>query len=300
LVLPWKIRLYGWWEGYVLPRRRRPPPRSGRGHATLASRRAATAARHDALQQAAVDGDPHRGRREAAGGRLRLAYIPEIVKPLGLNPAMSVLDLSAGLGGAARAMVTRYGAWVNGREMSPVLAEHGMAQSSKAGMAKQAPVGVYDPECLVHPSCYDCVFAKESFFTVADKARLLDGVEQCLKSRGQLLFTDYVIDPAVPPSGAIQAWFAYEPLELHPLTIEQTINELLQRNFDVRINEDITERHRSMILGAIAALVEHVSSHQLDQETRTAVVEEVELWARRVAALDAGLRVYRFYALKSF
>jgi hypothetical protein len=51
-------------------------------------------------------------------------------------------------------------------------------------------------------------------------------------------------------------------------------------------------------LTAIQNLRDHLASHSINAETRLAVVEEVELWARRVAALQDGLKVFRILALK--
>ena len=113
-----------------------------------------------------------------------------------------------------------------------------------------------------------------------------------------MLFTDYVYDKEEPRSAAIKDWIAKEPMEPFPLTMQQTINSLQQRNLDIRINEDITDAHRTLILAAIQSLTEFLQSRSLDNETKVAVVQEVEQWARRVAALQSGLRAYRFFALK--
>ncbi|MEI7610814.1 MAG: phosphoethanolamine methyltransferase, partial [Rhodospirillaceae bacterium] len=57
--------------------------------------------------------------------------------------------------------------------------------------------------------------------------------------------------------------------------------------------------HRMQILAAIKSLTEHLEKHYLDKETKINVIDEVETWAQRVAALGAGLKCYRFYALKA-
>lgn len=301
---PWKKRLLAWWEGYDLPESK----------ADAAPEPAAAAPAAPAAPKPTIPGVNSRfGKPLWSATRIGVVeklwgsgftspggddYIPELVKPLGLNPAMSVLDLAAGLGGAARRMAAQYGCWVTGLEPSPVLAKEGMERSIKAGMAKQATITHYDPENFRHPKRFDCIFSKEAFFSIKDRESLNDGIEMSLKPRGQLLFTDYVFEKDEPRSPAVKEWLAKEPLEPFPLTVAKTVNSLQQRNLDIRITEDVTDAHRVLILAAIQSLTEFLEKHSMDHETKLAVVEEVELWARRVAALQGGLRMYRFFALK--
>lgn len=225
-------------------------------------------------------------------------YVPYLVKPLGLNPAMSVVDLSAGLGGTTRAMAKQFGAWVTGLEGSPLLGQAGMQRSIDAGLGRQAPVELYDPEDFSFKKRVDAVFSKEAFFTIHNKDRLLDGIEACLKSRGQVLFTDYILESQSDFSRALHHWAEREPLEPKLWTLDEVKNALMQRNLDLRIFEDITESHRSMILKSVQGFTEHLEKYHLDKETKVNVVEEVETWALRVGALSAGLKCYRFFALK--
>ncbi|MEA1676843.1 methyltransferase domain-containing protein [Nitrospirillum sp. BR 11163] len=306
-----KDRFVAWWEGYdlaaLLSRRPRADEEQSAGGALGGSARQSpqsatdrrtlnrsgkplwTATRVQVAEKIWGDGYATPGGNE---------HIPTLVKPLGLNPAMSVLDLAAGLGGSTRSMASQFGAWVTGLESNPVLAEAGMFRSHKAGMARQAPIQPFDPETFSWPKRVDAVFAKEGFYTVRNKDGLLDAVEAALKPRGHFLFTDYVLDKAKASGPIFKGWLDHEPVEPHPWTVDQYAQGLQQRNLDIRITEDLSDLHRSLILTAIQGLVAHLEQHSMDHETKIAVVEEVELWARRVAVLDAGIRLYRFYVLK--
>jgi SAM-dependent methyltransferase len=308
---PWKKRLIAWWEGYDLPAGKADAesgPASGPGGA-----RGSGPADTPAAKPVLPGTNSRFGKPLWSASRIQVVeklwgdgftspggddYIPELVKPLGLNPAMSVLDLAAGLGGAARKMAGQYGCWVTGLEPSPVLAKEGMERSVKAGMAKQATISHYDAENFRHPKRFDCIFSKEAFFCVKDRENLADGIEMSLKPRGQLLFTDYVFEKEEPRSSIIKDWLAREPVEPFPLTVEKTVTSLQQRNLDIRITEDVTDAHRLLIVAAIQSLTEFLEKHSMDHDTKLAVVDEVEHWARRVAALQSGLRMYRFFALK--
>ncbi|QJE71867.1 methyltransferase domain-containing protein [Aerophototrophica crusticola] len=301
-----KERLVAWWEGYDL---------SG-----LMQRRRDAAADGPDAAAGGVSSGPAEGKHLNRKGkplwtatRVQVSekiwgegfstpggtdFIPSMVKPLGLNPAMSVLDIGAGLGGATRTMAQQYGAWVTGLEHNPVLAELGMFRSQKSGLARQAPVQQMDLDGFKWTKRVDAIFSKEALFTIRNKEGLIDGIEAALKPRGQLLFTDYVVDPAALKQREFDSWANHEPAEPHPWTVEQYATALTQRNLDIRITEDNSDIHRSTILAAIQSLVKHLETVSMDRDTKIAVVEEVELWARRVAALNAGLRVYRFYAMK--
>lgn len=298
-----RIRFVAWWEGYDLEAYRH----------WLNSRKGGDPKAEIDTEVVAQRGLDRHGKPLWTATRIEVAekiwgsgfvspggeqYIPELVKPLGLNPAMSVLDMSAGLGGAARAMVASFGTWITGLEANPLLAAEGMDRSKKSGMAKQAPIAPYDPEEFKYSKRVDCIFAKELFFAVKNKDHLFDGIERAMKPRGQLLFTDYVYAEAKAEGPVIDRWRGREPLEPHPWTLAEVENALRQRNLDLRIAEDETELHRTQIVTAIQRLQEFLAQHTTDAPTRQAVIEEVELWGTRVAALDAGLRCYRFYALK--
>jgi SAM-dependent methyltransferase len=306
--LDWRKRLWAWWEGYELPR--------DKAQASAdAAEAAASGARPPAgppLSEADRKANTSRfGKPLWSASRIQVAekiwgtgfstpggddFIPYLIKPLGLNPKFSVLDLSAGLGGATRLMAKSYGCWVTGLEASPVLAAAAQERSVMAGLAKQAAIAHYDPDNLKLAKRFDCIFSKEFFVFVRNREALTDAMEACLKPGGQLLFTDYVLEGA--GGAALKAWIDHEPMEPHPRTLAQVVDSLQQRNLDIRITEDITDRHRSLIVGAIQTLTGFLEKHALDQETKLAVLDEVELWARRVAALQDGLRCYRFFALK--
>jgi cyclopropane fatty-acyl-phospholipid synthase-like methyltransferase len=301
----WKNRLVAWWEGYDLSNRKHKSADKGSKSAATASSAAKggggsmemtrfgkplwTATRVQVVEKIWGAGFSTPGGDD---------YIPYLLKPLGLNPAMSVLELSAGLGGATRLMASRFGCWVTGLEGSPVLAKEAMERSVKAGLVKQAPISHYDPENFHFPKRFDANIAKEFFCFVKNRESLTDAIETCLKPRGQLLFTDYVIDKDGPRSPMLQSWLDHEPLEPHVLTVSQLVNSLQQRNLDIRITEDITDNHRALVLTALQTLTDFLEKHSLDHETKSGMADEVELWARRVAALQGGLRVFRFFALK--
>jgi cyclopropane fatty-acyl-phospholipid synthase-like methyltransferase len=300
-----KDRLVAWWEGYdlsALKRRKRSGDAEG-GDGTAAA---------GGKPGARSDGTNRWGKPLWTANRIEVVeklwgpgfttpggsdHVPYLVLPLGLNPAMSVLDLGAGLGGTTRTMAGKFGCWVAGLEGNPLLAREGMERSVRAGLNKHAPIEQYDPENFTYGRRVDAIVFKEGMYTVHDKDQLFDGIEVNLKSRGQILMTDYVVTDKSAIAG-LERWAAKEPVEPLLWTVAEMANGFAQRNLDLRISEDITETHRNLILVALQGLREHLEKHSLDIATKANVMEEVELWAQRVAAFERGLKVFRFYAMK--
>jgi cyclopropane fatty-acyl-phospholipid synthase-like methyltransferase len=293
-----KSRLHAWWEGYDLSGMKGkkaeapppPPPTEAQGPGVNRwGKPLWTATRIEVAEKLWGEGFNTPGGAE---------HIPYLVKPLGLNPAMSVLDLAAGLGGTSRTMAGKFGCWVTGLEASELLAKEGMVRSFKMGLEKKAPIETFNPEHFGYPKRVDAIVYKEGLFAVRDKDQMFDGMEIVLKPRGHLLITDYIAEPDKIGAKAIQNWCDKEPMQPHLWNKDQMANAFAQRNLDLRISEDISDTHRHLILTAIQGLVEHLEKHQMDASTKMAVMEEVEMWVRRVAAIEAGMRVFRFYAIK--
>lgn len=296
--ISWKMRLKAWWEGYDL---------SGLGSAARAAVPGGAANGRGAAGEAgaaqAWTADPveiverlwGRGFHTPGGED----HIPTLIKPLALDSTMSVLEVGAGLGGAARLMAAQTGAWITGLEADPALAAAGMHRSIEKGLEKQAAIQVFDPERVAIDKRYDVVFAKESFFTIKRKNELLEAVVEAIKPGGQLLFTDYVLAHSATTGADVDSWRQGEPMSVHPWTVGQYVERLKRLKLDIRISEDLSERQRVMILEAWNRMLKDLPKGRLAPESRAALLDEAELWLRRVAAIEGGdLRVYRFHALK--
>lgn len=303
-----KTRLRAWWEGYDLSVLKQ---MIEQGELSAAD----DAASFNQEGGAVINGEPtgRFGKPLWTADRIRVAetlwgtdflspggveHTAYLVKPFGINSSMSLLDLNAGLGGVARTIAKDYKAWVTGMETSSLLAKMGMERSEAQKLGKQAPIMHYDPNNLVLDKNYDGIFAKEAFFTVSNKDKLFSEIAGHLKPGGQFLFTDYCVDAADLTDPALVGWMSHEPVEPVLWSSARIVAALRSRKFDVRINEDMTQLQRQLITAALVQFLQHLRDHAMDTATKMAVLDEVELWARRVAAFDAGLRVYRFYCMK--
>jgi cyclopropane fatty-acyl-phospholipid synthase-like methyltransferase len=226
-------------------------------------------------------------------------YVLEMVKPFGLTPAMSTLDLSAGLGGPARVIAKAFGTYVTGLERSPERAKRGMEMSVAANLAKRATISQYNPETIeLRPNSFDCILGRGATYSIVEKERLFRVVYQGLKQRGHLLFNEFTVDPAFADRPELAAWMARESFPPTLWSIEQYQDCLTSLGFDIRVVADVTLLYRTMIVAGWAQLLDEVDLKGMARSHVRTVVNEAELWALRMAALECGaLHVYRVHAI---
>jgi SAM-dependent methyltransferase len=225
-------------------------------------------------------------------------YTLLLAEPLGLTPALSLLDLAAGLGGGTRALAETFGVWVTGLETDADLAAAAQERSRRTKLDKKAPVRRFDPANFELKSrAFDAVFAREMFYQVPDKQVLFTAIQGGVKDRGQLLFTDYLLG-SEPPGAAFETWRAAERQPCVPMRLEALLALLESLNFDCRIAEDDSDIYKGHVTAAWSRLAAALQGGGIPRHLLGRVVEEAERWARFVHVLDAGeLRFYRFHAV---
>lgn len=227
------------------------------------------------------------------------AWMVDAVRQFGLGPARSALDLTAGLGGAARAIAGAYDTWVTGLEPSPVLAELAMQRSKASGFGKKAPVTGYDPEHFSQAGSFDLVYGDRLLHKLRDKAFFLDKMSECVKDKGGLLMFDYVVDGTPQNWDAWNRWRGMEPTEVSPWSAGRFSEELLQRNFDMRVSENVTDMHRRQILSRVERLSTALNTIDPDSGLLGVIARELALWWARLKVLGRGLNFYRFVAFRA-
>ena len=292
--IPFWVRLKAWWEGYDLSLREKQLVALEMGELSQDAVRYQSpewlSKRLEIMQEIwgkgmVGPGDP--------------AYILNLVKPFGLDPAFTVVEVGAGLGGATRTIADHFDIWMTGLESDREVAKAGMELSTMAGLAKRAPIHFFDADKYqFRESSIDCVFSKEALYLVEDKKRLLYEIINMIKPRGQLLFTDYVLAEDANKKG-VATWIKEEPVTPFPWTQREYEAALTEARLDIRIKEDITDDVYKIVTSSWAAFLTGLRGRELDKATSDAIEEAVELWTRRTKAIDNGvLRLCRFHALK--
>ena len=295
----WKLRFLAWWEGYELDRPQAPlakPAKKKRRKVTIEPqlRESRLAPRIECKNLVWGEGFTSPG---------DAAYCCDLVRPAGLTAKHSMLDLGAGLGGPARAFAREFGVWVTGMEIDRELADAGMELSVAAGMARKAPISVFNPKTTEIPDRkFDCIFSKETIFLVADKREFIRKIERGLKSRGNLMFTDFIAADGASGKPNLRQWINSEPGDPHPISAKETTGILAESGLEPRVARDITDEFEGMLTASwknwkdiVETLDTYVNRDALMQE----LAKETQLWTIRQQAIQSGaLKVFSFYATK--
>lgn len=222
-----------------------------------------------------------------------------LIKPLGLTKEMSVLDLSAGLGGLMRNTAEETGAYITGLEPDAAIAERGMQLSIRAGKSKHAPITHYDPSRLVLNRSYDCIIARETFYRAPNRPILFAVLAKHTKPHAQTAFTDYVLDPEHREKPAVVAWQNMEK-SARPAGLVEAAEEWAKVGFSLRVHEDLTDFYKTEIKIGLKRLKDFLAlgAHP-DEETAISILRRIETWELRMAAMGAGMKFYRFYGTKA-
>lgn len=295
--LPLKMRLKAWWDGEELVVRQKPQQGEAAADAAAGEAPPAEAGPLWSPERIALAQEVW---GEGLCGPTDSEVILRLIKPVGLTPAMRMLDLGAGLGGSTRIVAKQFGAWVTGLEADPDLAAEGSKISKGSELSKKATVGPFDPAALkTDEQPYDCIFSKEFLFQIEDKKAFLEQLRSLVKEPGHLVFTDYVLPGPGEAAPELAAWNAAEPVKPHPWTLENYVETLQALGFDVRVAEDFTESLKGEITAAWAAYLEAMQEKNPCGAAPPALAFEVGFWMRRVKLLEAGhLKVCRVHAVK--
>jgi len=285
-----KRRFHAWWEGYeVSDKGRRPaaPPPSEEAKSSDKW----SPERIKVAELIWGDGFTFPGGSD---------HVLQMVKPMTLTSAKSMLDIGCGLGGATRAIAKTFGTWIVGMEASPALAEAGMECSHRAGLAKKAPVQHFDPATVELPTKkYDAICVRSVFGNLEDKERLLGQVERALRPGGSVLISDFTVREAGLSSAALKAWTSAEDTPPQPCTLQDFQRNCDKLNIDLRVAEDMTAEFRNLVIQGWANLAGMLQGKKVEPGEAAALAKEIKLWQTRLAAIDAGdLRVARLFGLK--
>jgi len=222
-----------------------------------------------------------------------------LIKPLGLTKEMSVFDLSAGLGGRLRQITEKFGVYVTGLEPDPDIAKRGMELSAAAGLGKHAAIEAYDPMSLTTPRLYDCIIARETIYRVPDKEKFIKSIIACCKSKAQVSFTDYIVNSESRDHPAMIAWRAFEQ-GADPIGLVEMAEIWARAGISIRLHDDQTDYYKKEVKAGLVKFAKFMASGvRPDAETKRAIEKRITVWAHRIAALENGMKFYRFYGLRS-
>ena len=212
-------------------------------------------------------------------------------------PRFEVLELGAGLGGAARSVVAAFQVSVTGLEESRELIDAGERLAARSGQSHLVVMQPFDPELVELPARrFDRVLCRELLSSLVPKARLLGEIMRALHSDGELLISDFVIaaEGAIPTGCGLR----------HPWTAGAMVQLLKESGYEIRSVDDMTDWYLRLVRDGFRRVEGSVPPFsEADPEEarilRTALTRELDFWTRRAVLLQDGqLRYYRFHAQK--
>lgn len=234
-------------------------------------------------------------------------FTRELGVTLGLSKEKSIAFIGVGLGGAARAIVDETEVWVTGYESNASITALAIEQNTMAGKAKKVTVGHVDLEALDLPKQkFNAVVAKESFYLIKDKAKLLATVAGSLRPGGYLVFTDYVENGAKLDESQRQALFCQDWGAPFPVMPQEYRSLIEAHGLELRVDEDVSERYAAYATRGwsnLRRMLDRLGQESDDIANRNAIMrviaEEASIWANRLDAFrDGRMAVHRFLAMK--
>jgi cyclopropane fatty-acyl-phospholipid synthase-like methyltransferase len=234
-------------------------------------------------------------------------FIPRLALGLNLSAEKTMAYFGVGLGGAARRIVDKTDVWIVGYEADADAAACGIEQCRRVGRGRKVAINHVTYDYLNLPKDkFHAVLAKEAFYNVADRGRVFRQIDWALKGGGSLLFTDYIVTRDPLSAEACSALFGKRAAPVSPCSAESYLGLMKAHDFDVRVDEDITDPYVDFVTEGwsnLRALLDHLGM-QADNPVRRmhflrAVAEEAAMWANRLEALRSRkLGVRRFLAIK--
>jgi len=295
--VPLILRLEAWWKGIDVE--------VVRSAAKAKQSKVAVKTRSSVVEVSSGEKDPLY-RLEVAqrlwGQELNLPggmpYTAAMLKPVGLKPGMSFLDLSAGIGGPARMLAKKFELDMTALEADEELAMLAQELSAQSETSESVPVAHFQPETLtLEPTRYDVALSRENLFAVDDKKRFLDQIAQALKPDGTFVFTDFTLTDRNREPKALVDWREAEPVAPRPWTFDEYRQNLTDLKFDVRLFDDATDEYLSLIHTGWKKLMSSLEDNNVESAMVDALMAEASIWHARYEALDSGrLKVLRVQA----
>jgi SAM-dependent methyltransferase len=223
-----------------------------------------------------------------------------LAKPLGLSKASSLLLLGAGSGGAACSLAIQLGVWVSAFEADADLVAAAVDRVTRRNLTKHVQTEMWNPaEPKFRDGFYHHGLALEALHGNQPE-RVLSAVTRALKPSGHLAMMELVADtPLDPGNPVVAAWAHLERRDPRALPTDVTITRTLGRlGFDVRVCEDISERHVSHAMAGWRSLVRLMEDAPPTRREAMSSVQEAELWLLRLRLFEIGsLRLVRWHAI---
>ncbi len=173
------------------------------------------------------------------------ATVDRMAGHLGDIEGKHVLDLGAGFGGAARALVRDYGAKVTCLNLSTVENERNRELTREAGLGDRIAIvdGSFD-DMPFSETLFDIAWSQDAILHAPDRRAVLDEVARVLRPGGDFIFTDPMQSDMLEEPSALKP--IYDRIHLPDLaSIGFYRRELADRGFEEVAIEELTRQLRN-------------------------------------------------------
>jgi cyclopropane fatty-acyl-phospholipid synthase-like methyltransferase len=223
-----------------------------------------------------------------------------LAKPLGLSSSVTLMLLGGGLGGPAASLCSGFGAWISSFEADPQLMA--VAAARRPGLDPKGRITVdgWDRAAPRFRSRSANSALSLEALRGTRPTPLLESIASALRPQGQIVITELVCDAA--PDVKDREFAAWCRLEnrLPELPRTDEVTKTLQKlHFDVRVVEDMSDRHITQTLGGWREAVKAMAAGPRPAtHTAAAFVTEAELWLLRIRLMRRlGVRLMRWHAI---
>jgi cyclopropane fatty-acyl-phospholipid synthase-like methyltransferase len=122
--------------------------------------------------------------------------VDEAIAAAGVNAQMRVLDVGSGIGGPARYVADKTGAYVTALELQPDLHATAVDLTQRCGLSSRVTHRLGNVLDGLDET-YDAIFSMLCFLHIADRASLFTNCRAGLKSGGALYIEDYALGRAL-------------------------------------------------------------------------------------------------------
>ena len=178
-------------------------------------------------------------------------------------------------------------------------AETTLERTKRLGRSNIRTIAAYNPNRVNLAGLkYDCILARELFFTIEDKAALFETLGAGLRSKGTLAFTDFALAEHDQNEGPVMTeWHETEPMLPWAWSLNEYRKALTDLNFELTVFTDDSDYYRELVLHAWRQYVDGLDQVTFDRTLVDALMQEAQLWLHRIRAIESGqLRVIRVVA----
>ena len=169
-----------------------------------------------------------------------LAANDALVECAHIGAGTRVVDLCAGLGGPARYIASRYGAFVTGVELTPARVAGAAELTRLVGLGGQVQVVQGDVTALPLPDAsQDAVVSQEALLHVPDLARVFAEAYRVLRPNGRIAFTNWVVHHPLSAADRQLLWDGMTAVTL--ISIDKHVELLRAAGFEIASVEDETD-----------------------------------------------------------